>query len=105
MAEEKKKLSPLTLLAGAGAAVTSMLAGSFFGAAGTIAGAALSSVTYSVGAFFYEDRARKVHAALLARREHGKSDPSPGEFQERLQDLPLERSMIHARTEETLRRK
>ena len=93
MAEaEKKKLSPFTLAAGAGASVLSMVIGSYFKTAGTIAGAAIASVTYSVGAFWFEDKARRAHARVTARRKQGKTPES----YERLADLPLERTMILA---------
>lgn len=98
--EEKKKLSPLTLAAGAGASILSMVIGSFFKTAGTIAGAAIASVTYSVGAFWLEDKTRKAHARVMARRKQGKE---PGSY-ERLADLPLERSLILAETSKSIAR-
>lgn len=55
-------LSAPKLLAGAGATVTSMLVGSFFGDAGTVYGAAIGSVTYSVAAEGYEYVTAKAHA-------------------------------------------
>lgn len=100
--EEKKKLSPLAVAAGAVASVLSMVVGSFFGASGTIFGAALSSITCSVGAFLFEDRTRRAHAKLRARKERGK--PAQNELQERLADLPLERSIHDMRMREHLRR-
>lgn len=99
--EEKKKLSPLAVAGGAVASVASMIIGSFFGDSGTIFGAALSSVTCSVGAFLFEDRTRRAHAKLKARRERGK--PASSELQERLADLPLERSIHEMRIREHLR--
>jgi hypothetical protein len=100
--EEKKKLSPLAIAAGAIGSVLSMLVGSLFGDSGTIYGAALSSVTCSVGAFWFEDRTRRAHARLKARKERGKV---PGtQAQEHLADLPLERSIADMRTREHLRR-
>src|SRR5882724_6912592 len=98
--EEKKKLSPLTLIAGAGASILSMIIGSFFKTAGTIAGAAIASVTYSVGAFWFEDKARRAHARMTARRHQGKT-PAPYEHME---DLPLERSLIYAEASQALTR-
>lgn len=77
MTEEKKKLSPFTLIAGAAASVTWMVVGSLFGAAGTVYGAALGSVTTTAGAFFYENAARKAHAKLQARKEQEKVDAHP----------------------------
>lgn len=68
MAEERKKLSPVTLGAGALASVTSMVVGSLFGDLGTLAGAALSSISCSSFAFFYEDGARRAHARLRAHK-------------------------------------
>jgi|SRR5882724_3316997 len=98
--EEKKKLSPLTLIAGAGASILSMIIGSFFKTAGTIAGAAIASVTYSVGAFWFEDKARRAHARMTARRHQGKT-PAPYEH---MADLPLERSLIHTEASHVLTR-
>ena len=98
--EEKKKLSPLTIGAGAGASVLSMTIGSFFHTAGTLYGAAIGSVTYSVGAYYFEDRGRRARAKVLARMEQGKE---PQESYERLQDLPLERSLIKSKTTEHLK--
>lgn len=100
--EEKKKLSPLAVAAGAVASVLSMVIGSFFGASGTIFGAALSSVTCSVGAFLFEDRTRRARAKLRTHRERGK--PVHNELQERLADLPLERAIHDMRFREHLRR-
>ena len=98
--DEKKKLSPLTLAAGAGASILSMVIGSFFKTAGTIVGAAIASVTYSVGAFWFEDKARRAHARMAARRNQGKV-PAP---YERLADLPLERSLIRAEASHSITR-
>ena len=98
--EEKKKLSPVTLAAGAGASILSMVIGSFFKTAGTIAGAAIASVTYSVGAFWFEDKARRAHARVVARRNQGKAPAS----YERLEDLPLERSLIRAEASHSITR-
>jgi hypothetical protein len=98
--EEKKRLSPLTLAAGAGASILSMVIGSFFKTAGTIAGAAIASITYSVGAFWFEDKARRAHARVTARRRQGKP---PGSY-ERLADLPLERTLILAEASRSIHR-
>ncbi len=98
--EEKKRLSPLTLAAGAGASILSMVIGSFFKTAGTVAGAAIASVTYSVGAFWFEDKARRAHARVTARRHQGK----PPTTYTHLADLPLERSLIHAEASEVITR-
>jgi hypothetical protein len=74
---EEKKLSPFTLIGGAAASVTWMIAGSFFGAAGTIYGVALGSVTTTAGAYYYETAARKAHARLIARKEQAHADAHP----------------------------
>src|SRR6266550_4113516 len=102
MAEEEKKLRPLTIAAGAGASVLSMVIGSFFGDAGTLFGAALSSITYSVGAFVLEDRTRRTHARIRARKERGK-DGEPGSYRALLEDMPLERTLGETRIREHLR--
>jgi hypothetical protein len=100
--EEKKKLSPLAVAAGAIGSVLSMVIGSLFGASGTILGAALSSVTCSVGAFIFEDRTRRAHARIKARKEQGKT---PGDsFHRHMEDMPLERAIYETRTREHLRR-
>lgn len=101
MAEEEKKLKLLTIAAGAGASVLSMIIGSFFGDAGTLFGAALSSVTYSVGTFVLEDRTRRAHALIAARKERGRTGGD--EFHRHLEDLPLERSLDDLRTRKHLR--
>ncbi len=104
MAEEKKKLSPLTVAAGAAASITSMLLGSFLGNAGTIFGAALSSITCTAGAFWYENTAHKAHARLLALRAQGKADAEPSRHPLQLKALPLgENALIRARTARELR--
>lgn len=95
---EEKKLSPVTLAAGAGASVVSMVIGSLFGDAGTLFGAALSSITYSVGAFIFEDRTRKAHAKLKARKQRGKGQETY------LADMPLERHIDELRAHRTLHR-
>lgn len=76
--DEEKKLSPVTLAAGAVASVTSMLVGSLLGDAGTLLGAAVGSITYSAGAFWYEHGARKAHAKLTARKAQDVAHAQPG---------------------------
>ena len=78
----------------------SMVIGSFFKTAGTITGAAIASVTYSVGAFWFEDKARRAHARLAARLRQGKE---PAAY-EHLEDLPLERSLIKAEASQSIAR-
>lgn len=97
---EEKKLSPVTLAAGAAASVLSMIIGSFFGDAGTLYGAAISSVTYSAGAFFMEDRTRKAHAKLRARKveDRANAELDKHHLRARILDNPLgEQSLLHAR--------
>jgi hypothetical protein len=65
--DEKKKISPLTLIAGAGGSVTSMLAGSAFGIEGTVIGAAAGSVISGVAVILYE---RAVLRAKDKLRKH-----------------------------------
>lgn len=103
--EEKKKLSPFTLIAGAAASVTWMLVGSLFGAEGTIYGAALGSVTTTAGAFFYENAARKAHAKLAARKKQDEADAEGTHYlQDRLKALPLgEEALVRARARRELR--
>jgi hypothetical protein len=106
MAEEKK-LSPFTLAAGAVASVLSMLVGSLLGDAGTLIGAAVGSVTYSTGAFVVEDRARRAHARLRARRDQDRANAEQGKhyLQERIRANPLgEQALIHARVRQDLHR-
>jgi len=99
MAEEEKKLSPLAVGAAALASVTSMVVGSLFGDSGTLLGAALSSVTCSVAGYLYEDRARRAHARLRARKERGKSGEG---YAARLEDMPLERHLHEDRAHRIL---
>jgi hypothetical protein len=107
MAEEEKKLSPFTLAAGAVASVLSMLVGSLLGDAGTLIGAAVGSITYSTGAFVVEDRARRAHAKLKARKEQDRANAEPGKhyLQQRIQANPLgEQALIRARVRQDLQR-
>lgn len=57
-------MEPLALLAGAGASVTSMIIGSYFGDSGTLVGAASGSVVYGVTATWYENFAARAHARM-----------------------------------------
>lgn len=106
MAEEKK-LSPIALGAGAVASVASMLLGSLFGDAGTLYGAAIGSVTYSGVAFVVEDRTRKAHAKLRARKAQDRvnAEPEKHHIQAKLAAGPLgEQALIHARVRQDLYR-
>jgi hypothetical protein len=58
--DEKKKVSPVTLIATAAASVTSMLAGSLFGMAGTWTGVAAGSIVSGSFAIWYENAALKA---------------------------------------------
>lgn len=103
MKEEKKKLSPVTLGAGALASVTSMVIGSLFGDAGTLAGAALSSITCSSFAYFYEDGARRAHARLAARKAQQDVTDHPERHHIQAQLPRAERtSLRHARERQEL---
>jgi hypothetical protein len=68
------------IVAGAGAAATAAVAGSFFGAEGTVLGAALGSVISTLATAIYQlslDRTRdrvKVRITLPARRTTGSAD-------------------------------
>jgi hypothetical protein len=68
------------IVAGAGAAATAAVAGSFFGAEGTVLGAALGSVISTLATAIYQlslDRTRdrvKVRITLPARRTAGSAD-------------------------------
>ena len=55
------------VLAGAGAAVTSAVIGSFFGVAGTIVGAAVGSVASTVATALYELSLNRTREQILAR--------------------------------------
>lgn len=76
---EKEKLSPLTLVVSAAAAVTSMVVGSLFGDAGTIWGVALGSVVSGASATWYKNWTLTAHAKVKARKalaaeQHRKND-------------------------------
>jgi hypothetical protein len=75
--EEKKKLSPFTLIAGAGGSIIAMIIGAKLRTDGTIPGAAIGSVVSSGSAFLIETRSQRAHARLKARREQGKVDAHP----------------------------
>lgn len=68
-------LSALKLAAGAGATVTSMVVGSFFGDNGTIIGAASGSVVYGVAAEGYEYAAMRAHKAAKTRLRRNPAVP------------------------------
>lgn len=55
------------ILAGAGAAATTALLGSFFGAAGTVAGAALGSMASTVATTIYQRSLDRTQKTLVAR--------------------------------------
>ena len=55
------------VLAGAGAAVTSAVIGSFFGVAGTVVGAAIGSVASTVATALYEMSLNRTRERILAR--------------------------------------
>ena len=75
--EEKKKLSPFTLIAGAGGSIIAMIIGARLKTDGTIPGAAIGSVVSSGSAFLIETRSRRAHARLKARKEQQKVDAHP----------------------------
>jgi hypothetical protein len=64
MAEEKKKINPISLIAGAAASVFSALAGSFFGVKGTIIGIALGSVISGTVIVLIENAALRARDKL-----------------------------------------
>ena len=67
-AEPKKKdLTVNKLVAGAGAAATSAVLGSFFGAMGTVGGAALGSVFSAVVTWLYQHSLDKTRDTVKAR--------------------------------------
>ncbi len=70
--DEKKKLSPVTIIATALAAVTSMVVGSFFGTGGTVWGVFFGSVVSGSAATWYENWTRTAHAKVRARKEQAK---------------------------------
>lgn len=75
--EEKKKLSPFTLIAGAGGSIIAMVIGARLKTDGTIPGAAIGSVVSSGSAFLIETRSQRAHARLKARKEQDKVDAHP----------------------------
>jgi len=58
---EKKKLNPFNLIAGAGASILSMLAGSLFGIKGTIIGVGAGSLVSGTSVVLLENAAMKTH--------------------------------------------
>jgi hypothetical protein len=72
-------LSPTQVLAGSLAAVTSAVAASRLGVAGTLVGAALGSVVATIGQAYYEhylDRTRRRVRAAVVRRVAMEDDPT-----------------------------
>ena len=61
MAEDRKKLNPFNLIAGVGASILAMFAGSFFGVKGTIIGVALGSLVSGTAVIWIENAALKAH--------------------------------------------
>ena len=104
MPEEKKRLSPFTVIAGAGGSVLAMIAGSLFGVKGTIYGVAIGSIVATTGAYAIEDFSKRAHARTRALLEQAKADTEPGHYlQERLKSLPLGRhALVHAREKRAL---
>src|SRR3954447_7245824 len=68
-APKRTQLSPVQVTAGALAAVSSAVAASFFGVAGTLIGAALASVISTVTAALYSSSLKKTNEGL--RRVRG----------------------------------
>jgi hypothetical protein len=101
--EEKKKLSPFTVVGSMGAAALAMIIGARLKTEGTIPGAALGSGVSTVTAFIIETRSRKAHAKLKALREKDKPG-APGTYIRELQDMPLERRLTDDRAKEIVRR-
>ncbi len=64
---KKRDLTVNKLVAGAGAAATSAVLGSFFGAAGTVGGAALGSVFSAVVTWLYQHSLDKTRDTVKAR--------------------------------------
>jgi hypothetical protein len=58
---EKKKISPVTVVAGMAAAILSMFLGSLFGTQGTFLGAAIGSCVVGVGGTLFENTIRRAH--------------------------------------------
>src|SRR5947208_3747193 len=66
-APTKVDLTLNKVIAGAGAAATSAVLGSYFGASGTVAGAALGSVASTVATTFYQHSLDRTRDTVLAR--------------------------------------
>jgi len=65
--EKKPDLTVNKIIAGAGAAATTAVFGSFFGASGTVAGAALGSVVTTLGTTLYQRSLDRTKETVLAR--------------------------------------
>ena len=81
MSTPRRPTPDLTLskvLAGAGAAVTSAVIGSFFGVAGTIVGAAVGSVASTVATALYELSLNRTREQILARLRAREEAGGPG---------------------------
>ena len=96
MSYEKKPISVITITGGMLGSVVSMIIGSFFGAAGTLYGAALGSGISAIGGTIYENAARKAHATLRARKEQERDETQlpKHHLQEQLIELPLGREAL-----------
>jgi hypothetical protein len=65
--EKKRDLTVNKVMAGAGAAATTAVLGSYFGAAGTVAGAALGSVASTLATSLYQHSLDRTRDTLVAR--------------------------------------
>ncbi|WP_232661645.1 hypothetical protein [Pseudonocardia sp. TRM90224] len=90
------------VLAGAGAAATSAILGSYFGVAGTVTGAAIGSVASTIATSLYQRSLDRTHAAVaarvrLAQRVGGRV--APGEVTVPIPRLPADAETVQLRAE------
>jgi len=82
-------LSAAQIVAGAMASVSAAVIASIFGVTGTIIGAALTSVTVTIGSTLYKQSLERAHSRVRSRSHQ---DPSPS-LSERESSLPPRRTL------------
>jgi hypothetical protein len=98
-----KDLTVNKILAGAGAAATTAVLGSFFGAAGTVTGAALGSVASTLATTLYQRSLDRTRDTLVARirpvNGRGSAAGEPGEVTMPMPRIPGGEGTVELRVE------
>ncbi|MEJ3656845.1 hypothetical protein WEH80_28185 [Actinomycetes bacterium KLBMP 9759] len=92
------------VLAGAAAAATSAILGSYFGVAGTVTGAAIGSVASTIATSLYQRSLDRTRAAVVARVRLG-GRVAPVEVTVPIPRLPADPETVQLRAEPVVRRR